>query len=198
MSYVQSRLPAAQSKRTCQLPLQVSEEALGARCSTCCDEFERPDREVLPIVVDIEGDELAARQQTFLEKFLQIEATREQHIIGIDSVARSFERERCCGGRAGPQVPAQAARRGRKRMLSSAAGRLGSGAACCKPFWQPGAGLHEGSGCWCVQHVCLHGNQALVWVSARRARLHCAPCVVVASSKVICANLRARASKLPC
>ena len=65
-----------------------------------------PDREVLPIVVDIECDELAARQQTFLEKFLQIEATREQHIIGIDSVARSFERERCCGGRAGPQVPA--------------------------------------------------------------------------------------------
>ena len=70
-----------------------------------------PDREVLPIVVDIviervTTDELAARQQTFLEKFLQIEATREQHIIGIDSVARSFERERCCGGRAGPQVPA--------------------------------------------------------------------------------------------
>ena len=59
-----------------------------------------PNREALPIVVDIEGGELAARLQTFLEKFLLIEATREQHIISVDSVARSFERERCCDGRA--------------------------------------------------------------------------------------------------
>ena len=61
---------------------------------------------------------------------------------------------------AGPQV----ARRGRQLMLSSAAGWLGSGAACWKPFWQPGAGRHEGSGCLWVQHACLYGNQALVWV----------------------------------
>ena len=70
------------------------------------DEFEMPNWEALPIVVDIEGDELAARLQTFLEKFLLIEATREQHIISVDSVARLFERERCCDGRGVPRRPA--------------------------------------------------------------------------------------------
>ena len=67
---------------------------------------------------------------------------------------------------AGPQV----ARRGRNLMLSSAVGWLGSGAACWKPFRQPEARRHEGSGCMWVQHACLHANQAFVCVSARRAR----------------------------
>jgi hypothetical protein len=67
---------------------------------------------------------------------------------------------------AGPQV----ARRGRNIMLTSAEGWLGSGAACWNSFWQPEAGLHEGSGCMWVQHACLHAIQAFVCVSARRAR----------------------------
>ena len=65
-----------------------------------------PNQEALPIVVDIEGGELAARLQTFLEKFLLIEATREQHIISVDSVARLYERERCCDDRGVPRRPA--------------------------------------------------------------------------------------------
>mgnify|MGYP007060112818 CR=1 FL=1 len=75
-----------------------------------------PNREALPIVVGIEGGELAARLQTFLEKFLLIEATREQHIIGIFSEARSFERERCCGCRGVPRRPASGQARPRAHV----------------------------------------------------------------------------------
>ena len=71
-----------------------------------CFEFEMPDREMLPIVVDIEGGERSTQQQAFREKVLADRGGAEQHIIVIFFMARSFERDRCCGGRGVPRRPA--------------------------------------------------------------------------------------------
>ena len=65
-----------------------------------------PDREMLPIVVDIEGDERSTRQQAFREKVLADRGGAEQHIIVIFAEARSFERERSYSGRGVPRRPA--------------------------------------------------------------------------------------------
>ena len=64
------------------------------------------DREALPMVVDIEGDERSAQQQAFREKVLADRGDALQHVTDIFCVACSFERESCCGGRGVPRWPA--------------------------------------------------------------------------------------------
>ena len=121
----------------------------------------------LRIVLEFDGDDCSTTTADVSELQLQIEGAAEEKVDNVTTTSSlSAAQSSACGGTvvgaslAGPQ----AARQGRKLMLSAAEGWLGSGAACWKPFRQPGAGQHEGSGRLCVQHVCLHGNQALVWV----------------------------------
>ena len=78
-----------------------------------------PDKEALPIVVDIEGDLAAARQQAFLDKLLADRGDTEQQIIIIFSVGRPFERERCCDSRGVPRRPASGQARPQAHVESS-------------------------------------------------------------------------------
>ena len=80
-----------------------------------------PDREALPIVVDIEGDERSGGSRPSARRSLLIEATRSSISsssslwLALSSASDAVVIGACP---AGPQ----AARRGRERMLSSAAG----------------------------------------------------------------------------
>ena len=97
-------------------------------------------------MLEIDGDDSSTTTADVSELQLQIESAAEAGRPEVwQTAAQSSVSDSVVVGAslAGPQ----AARRGRQLMLSSAAGWLGSGAACWKPFWQPGAGRHEGSGC---------------------------------------------------
>ena len=141
-----------------------------------------PDREALSMVIHIEGDELAARQQTFSRTSLLIEATREQHIIGSFSVARSFKRERCCGDRGVPRWPASGQARPRLHVelsrgwLSPARGissclchrheqcavsapRAGARTVLCC------TGIRLSEGCRCDARACIGHIASPVWSS---------------------------------
>ena len=74
------------------------------------------DQEAQPIVIDNEGDQESARQQAFREKVFADRGDAQQHIIVIFFLARSFERERCCGGRGVPSRPASGQARPRAHV----------------------------------------------------------------------------------
>ena len=58
------------------------------------------------IVLNIDGGERSARRQDFLEMLVADGGDAEEQIRGILFVARSFELDRCSGGRGVPRRPA--------------------------------------------------------------------------------------------